>query len=74
MILKDYLLEELAQYSTSVEIKYGVSIIGIDKDTDAYVINSADGTSYKSDFVLNATYAGTNQILNLVDLKIWNKV
>ena len=65
MILKDYYLEELAKFPKSVRIKYGVDITGIKKDTDIYLINAADGTSYGSGFVLNATYAGTNQILNM---------
>lgn len=63
MILKDYYLEELAKFPKSVRIKYGVDITGIKRDTDIYIINAADGTSYGSGFVLNATYAGTNQIL-----------
>ena len=63
MILKDYYLEELAKFPNSVRIKYGVDITEIKKDTDIYIINAADGTSYGSGFVLNATYAGTNQIL-----------
>ena len=65
MILKDYYLEELAKFPNSVQMQYGVNITGIEKDTDIYVINTADGTSYGSDFVLNATYAGTNQILDM---------
>ena len=65
MILKDYYLEELAKFPNSVRIKYGVDITEIKKDTDIYIINAADGTSYGSGFVLNATYAGTNQILNM---------
>lgn len=65
MILKDYYLEELAKFPKSVRIKYGVDITGIKRDTDIYIINAADGTSYGSGFVLNATYAGTNQILNM---------
>ena len=66
MILKDYYLEELSKYTDSVQIKYGVDITGIDRDTDAYIINTAEGTSYSFGFVLNATYAGTNQILDMV--------
>lgn len=66
MILKEYLLEEIGKFSDSVKIKYDVSITGIYKDTDVYVIHMADGTSYRSGFVLNATYASTNQILNMV--------
>ena len=66
MILKDYFLEELSKYPTSVQIIYGVEITGIEKTQDAYVINTKKGVSYKSGFVLNATYAGTNQILDMV--------
>ena len=66
MILKEYFLEELAKFSKNVEIKYGVSITGIERLQDAYRISTADGTVYQSDFVLNSTYAGTNQILDLV--------
>ena len=66
MILKDYYLEELSKYTDTGQIKYGVDITGIDRDTDAYIINTAEGTSYSSGFVLNATYAGTNQILDMV--------
>ena len=43
MILKDYFMEELAKYPNAVEIKYGVDIRSIDKDTDAYVVHTADG-------------------------------
>jgi len=66
MILKDYFLSELENYSKSVEIKYGIDITSIEKDRDKYVITSSDGLSYSSGFVLNATYAGTNQILDMV--------
>lgn len=65
MILKDYLIEKLKKYPASVEIKYGVRINGIEQDTDTFKINNEDGTSYKSGFVLNASYAGTNQILDM---------
>lgn len=66
MILKDYFLRKLEEYPSSVMIKYGVDITGIDKDATSYIINTSDGISYKSGFVLNATYAGTNQVLNMV--------
>lgn len=66
MILKDYLLEELGKFPTSAKILYGVNITSIDKLQDAYVINTENGISYKTSFVLNATYASTNQILDMV--------
>ena len=54
MILKDYLLEELGKFPTSAKILYGVNITSIDKLQDAYVINTENGISYKTSFVLNA--------------------
>lgn len=64
-ILKDYFLTKLEKYSSSVEIEYRVNIIGIEKHSDVYVIKTENGKSYRSDFVLNATYASTNQILDM---------
>lgn len=72
MILKDYLLEELKKYPSSVDIKYGIDIVGIDNDGECYIIRTGDGKSYKSSFVLNATYAGTNQILDMVGFPKFN--
>lgn len=65
MILKEYFLEQLSEYPSLVEIKYGVMITEIDRDTDTYIISTQDGEAYKTGFVLNATYAGTNQILDM---------
>lgn len=64
-ILKDYFLDELARFPASVEIKYGVEIVSIDRLQDTYIVNTSSGASYQSGFVLNATYAGTNQILDM---------
>lgn len=72
MILEDYLLEELKKYPKSVEIKYGINIVEIDNDGECYIIKTGDGKSYKSSFVLNATYAGTNQILDMVGFSKFN--
>ena len=66
MILRDYFLEELDKYPQSVKLEYGVRISGIDKTENSYVIHTEQNVSYESGFVLNATYAGTNQILDLV--------
>jgi len=64
IILKDYYLEKLAQLK-NVEIQYGVSIGRIEKVQDAYILYAGD-KEYKTGFLLNATYAGTNQILDMV--------
>lgn len=65
MILKDYFLEQLAEYGTAVQLQYHVSITAIERDGESYVIHTKDGEAYQTGFVLNATYAGTNQILQL---------
>lgn len=65
-ILLDYFLEELKKYPTEATIKYGVDITTIDKTSDSYIIHTAEGIDYESGFVLNATYASTNQILEKV--------
>ncbi len=68
MILKDYFLEELKKHSTKVDIKYSEFIKGIDKDTKEYIITTQN-ESYRSKFILNATYASTNQILDMLGLE-----
>ena len=65
MILKDYFLTELKRFTNCVRIEYGVEIEDIEKQHDAYIINTKGG-EYRSCFVLNATYAGANQILDMV--------
>lgn len=65
MILKDYLLDKISELS-NVEIQYGVTIKKIEKLQDVYALYIEDGKEYQSGFVLNATYASTNQILDMV--------
>lgn len=65
MILRDYLLEKLSGYKNSVRIEYGILITGIERTGSSYIIYTEGGDSYESGYVLNATYAGTNQILDM---------
>lgn len=62
-ILRDYLLNEIKNYS-NVEIRYNSSIDTICKLDKYFEITLKDGQKYKSSFVLNSTYASVNQILN----------
>lgn len=64
-ILKDYYVEKLAELK-NVTILYGVNIEAIDKDVKSYIIRTADGNKYETGFLLNATYAATNQILEML--------
>lgn len=72
MILKEYFLEKLAEYPSNVKIQYGVNITGIDRLQDTYVIHRKEGEPYQAGFVLNATYAGTNQILEMAGFEKFN--
>ena len=64
-ILRDYFLEEIAKYE-NVEIKYNSDIKKITQKKEMYEIELANGEEYESGFVLNATYASVNQILNML--------
>lgn len=66
MILKDYLLDKLEPLK-NVEIRFGVNIKNIEKHQDFYEISLEDDPErYHTGFLLNATYAATNQILDML--------
>ncbi len=69
MILKAYFEEKLREMGSRVEIRFGVDIERIERMQDAYVLHVREKErlqEYRSGFVLNATYASTNQILDLL--------
>ena len=63
-ILRDYFLVEISKYANII-LSYQTEITKIEKGTDRFCVYTNRGT-FESDFVLNATYASTNQILNKV--------
>lgn len=71
MILRDFFMDKIRALGSLVEIYFGVDIETIEKVQDAYelyVKEKHDGRlmKYRTGFVLNATYASTNQILDLL--------
>ena len=64
-ILKDYFLSALSEFPGSADMKYGVRITAIERHTDTYQIITKEHGSFRSGFVLNAAYAGINQVLAL---------
>lgn len=71
MILRDYFLEKLVERKKLVEIRYDADIERIEKTQDAYELYVRQKgfdtlVRYQTGFVLNATYASTNQILDLL--------
>ena len=69
MILKDYFLDALEAMADRVEIRYGAAIMQIEKQQDAYVLFVREGNTiqeYSTGYLLNATYASANQILEML--------
>ena len=65
MILKDYFLEKLKS-CPSVKILYEVNIQKIEELQDYYDVILKNGDVYRTGFLLNATYAAANQILDML--------
>ncbi len=66
MILRDYYVKELSARS-NVDIKYHARIGRIYRKDAKYEVELSDGNRYAAGYVLNATYASTNQVLQLVE-------
>lgn len=71
-ILRDYFLRELESFENDCELCYGVRLEAIEKLSDRYQIRFQNSESEEkgfciasAPFVLNATYAGTNQISHM---------
>lgn len=64
-ILRNYFLEKISELK-NVEILYGVKIQKIENASDCYKIVTEQGKEYKTSFLLNATYAGANQIQEMI--------
>lgn len=63
-VLKNYFLEELKNYP-NVQIQYNTHITKAEKTEGSYFLTTNNNEVYKSEFVLNTTYASINQILNI---------
>lgn len=60
-ILRDYFLNELGKFQ-NVMIAYNSHITSITKESDYFSLALADGMHLETDFILNATYASTNEV------------
>lgn len=65
-ILGAYYLDKLEK-KTNVKILYSARIDKIIKRDLSFIVRMQDGTEYETPFVLNATYASVNQILQKVE-------
>lgn len=67
MILQRYFIDKLGEFK-NVTMQYGASgkVAAIDRMQDSYVVRTQEGQEYQTGFLLNATYAATNQILDML--------
>lgn len=63
-ILKDFFLKELSNHP-NVEIKYNVNISSISNTGNSYTLTFGNDSA-DTGFLLNATYASTNQIIQML--------
>lgn len=64
-ILRDFLLKEISKYS-NIQIKYSTDITKIYKQNTVYTIVDSNKNEYSAPFILNSTYASTNEINKLL--------
>lgn len=62
MILRDHFLQELRSFPKA-ELVCGARIDNIEEQGSHFAVHLADGSTVSSDYILNATYASTNQLL-----------
>ena len=65
MLLKDYYLREMSKLP-NVKLMFASRVMQMEKEQDDYLCRVSAGDEYRAPFVLNATYAATNQILDLL--------
>lgn len=70
MILKAYFLDELSKYD-KVRILYNQEISKVDKEKDLWNV-FASNCVYRTRYILNATYAGINEIQKMMGFEPFN--
>lgn len=68
MVLRDYFMAELNKQKCA-ELIFGAHIESIKKGADSYAVAVAGDRKFETPYLLNATYAGSNEVLELADLE-----
>lgn len=66
MILRDHFVDAL-RGRDNVQIEYDVRIERIVRGDQTFAVTLADGRTFEAPFLLNATYASTNQIISQIE-------
>lgn len=64
-ILRDYYMDKIKELP-SVELRFGAKIDSMEKQDDRFEVHTEDGNLYETGFLLNASYASTNQISKML--------
>ncbi len=64
-ILKDFIIEKIKE-NKNVDFIYNARIKNIEKHSSNFEINMIDNSKFTTNFILNATYASTNQIIKML--------
>lgn len=69
-ILREYFLKNIQQYP-NIEIKCRARIGAIERERHCFLIKMQDGNMYSTNYLLNATYASTNQISKMLGCELF---
>lgn len=67
-LLRSHFLHQLEQLP-GVTVQYNAQVQAIEQQGSLYAVHTADGGVHRTPFLLNATYAGVNTILKLLDFE-----
>ena len=67
-ILKNFFIEKISEYK-NVNIKYNAEVLQIEKSCNYYEILLKSNEKYKTNFLLNCTYAGVNEVINILNFE-----
>ena len=68
MILKEWYLQNISELK-NVYIRHDSAVSKIEKSVDSYKVVTVDGLEFETSFLLNATYASTKQILDMLSME-----
>ena len=71
LILKNYFLKSLGEFSDRFEIRYGADITAIELNGECYEVVVKGAGTFRTDFVLNAAYAGLRVAKTWEDAVQW---
>lgn len=70
MILKEHFLKQLRQHGALITLQFGARIEKIVQNETHFQVKMSNGQTFETDYLLNATYASTNQVLSKIEAPV----